>query len=84
MAGRKSEVEVVMIAGILRGTGGERKWSMSTEWNGQELTAQSQRKEEPRTREQTNAIVVNAQWPLKVTAESLNKESIAIHSHQPN
>lgn len=43
------------------GTGGAWKRSVETEWNGQELTAEIQRKEEHGTRAQTNAIVVNAQ-----------------------
>lgn len=50
-------------------TGGAQEWSVETEWNWQELTAESQRREEPRTRAQTNAIVVIAQWSWKVTAE---------------
>lgn len=62
-------------------TGGAWKWSVETEWNGQDLTAEIQRKEVPRTRAQTNAIVVNAQWVLQSDCRgALNKEGIAIRS----
>lgn len=85
----ESQVEAIMMGGMFPSpflsTGGAWKWSVETEWNGQELTAESQRKEEPRTRAQTNAIVVNAQWvPQSDCRGPLNKDGIAIPSSPPN
>lgn len=74
-----------MFVSAFLGTGGAWRWSVETEWNGQELTAETQRKEEPRTTAQTNAIVVNAQWVLQSDCRGpLNKDAIAIHFPPPN
>lgn len=87
MAMEESDAEVITMRGRVSESlpGHLWTWSEETEWNGQELTAQDQRKEEPRTRAQTNAIVVNAQWLLQSDCRGLlNKEGIAICSPPPN
>lgn len=74
-----------MFQGPILSPGGAWKWSVETEWNGQELTAERWRKEEPRPRAQTNAIVVNAQWLQQSDCRGpLNKDGIGIPFPPPN